>query len=88
MDCAEIDFSTLEPADIFGLIATCGPSVITAWRRAIEMDPNAAPAITPEVQAELLRIQEEAATERQRIAAARFIVPAAVVGLALILRRT
>ncbi len=87
MDCTNLDFTTLQPEDIFGLIATCGPSIITAWRTAIETDPNAAPAITPEVQAELVRIEREAELERERIQAAKLIVPAAIFGAIFILRR-
>lgn len=87
MDCNNIDFSSMDPGDIFGLIATCGPSIITAWRRAIETDPNAAPPITPEVQLELARLEQEAELERQRIAASKLIVPAAIFAAIFVLRR-
>ena len=87
MDCPEIDFTSLQPEDIFGLIATQGPGIIRCWRVALETDPNAAPPITPEVQAELLRIEREAELERERIQAAKLIVPAAIFGAIFILRR-
>ena len=87
MDCTSIDFSSLGPEDIFGLIATCGPSIITAWRTAIETDPNAAPPITPEVELELRRLEQEAQLERERLQAAKLSGPAAIFGAVLLLRR-